>query len=150
MRKYIVAGLLVWLPLAITVWVLSWLLGAMDSLFAWVLFSVLLWGRYQLGWRSQTAVRLTLAGFVLLASAGFDAEVVERMNYRQKNLLGIAAYVLYGARHILRSQPTLWIEFPDHERMEAQAVIVARGKKYGGNVTIAPGGDIAGDCSCRW
>src|SRR5659263_561950 len=41
--------------------------------------------------------------FVLLASAGFDAEVVERMNPRQKNLLGIAAYVLCGARHLLRS-----------------------------------------------
>jgi uncharacterized membrane protein len=36
-RKYIVAGLLVWLPLAITVWVLSWLLGALDGVFAWVL-----------------------------------------------------------------------------------------------------------------
>lgn len=81
--------------------------------------------------------------FVLLASAGFDAEVVERMNPRQKNLLGIAAYVLCGARHLLRSQPTLWLEFPDNERVEAQAVIVVRGKKYGGNVTIAPGGDIA-------
>lgn len=33
MKKYIVAGLLVWLPLAITVWVLSWLLGAFDGLF---------------------------------------------------------------------------------------------------------------------
>jgi uncharacterized membrane protein len=32
-KKYIVAGLLVWLPLAITVWVLSWLLGAFDGLF---------------------------------------------------------------------------------------------------------------------
>lgn len=83
--------------------------------------------------------------FVLLASAGFDAEVVERMNPRQKNLLGIAAYFLCGARQILRSQPTLWIEFPDRERVEAQEVIVVRGKKYGGNVTIAPGGDIAGD-----
>jgi diacylglycerol kinase (ATP) len=83
--------------------------------------------------------------FVLLASAGFDAEVVERMNPRQKNLLGIAAYVLCGARQILRSQPTLWIEFPDRERVEAQEVIVVRGKKYGGNVTIAPDGDIAGD-----
>jgi hypothetical protein len=31
------AGLLVWTPLAITVWVLSWLLGAMDGLFAWLL-----------------------------------------------------------------------------------------------------------------
>jgi diacylglycerol kinase (ATP) len=82
--------------------------------------------------------------FVLLASAGFDAEVVERMNSRQKNYLGIGAYVLGGARHLLRSQPTLWLEFPGRERVEAQAVIVARGKKYGGNVTIAPGGDIGG------
>jgi uncharacterized membrane protein len=32
-RKYIVAGLLVWLPLAITVWVLSWLLGLLDGMF---------------------------------------------------------------------------------------------------------------------
>jgi YegS/Rv2252/BmrU family lipid kinase len=83
--------------------------------------------------------------FVLLASAGFDAEVVERMNSRQKNLLGISAYVLCGARHLLRSQPTLWLELPSRERIEAQAVIVARGKKYGGNVTIAPGGDITGE-----
>ena len=83
--------------------------------------------------------------FVLLASAGFDAEVVERMRSRQKNLLGIAAYVLSGARHLLRSQPTLWLEFPGRERVEAQSVIVTRGRKYGGNVTIAPGGDISGD-----
>ena len=83
--------------------------------------------------------------FVLLASAGFDAEVVEGMNPRQKNRLGIAAYVLCGARQILRSQPTLWIEFPDQERVEAQEVIVVRGKKYGGNVTIAPDGDIGGN-----
>ncbi len=34
MKKYLVAGLLVWLPLAITIWVLSWLLGAMDGMFA--------------------------------------------------------------------------------------------------------------------
>ncbi|MFA6149113.1 MAG: diacylglycerol kinase family protein [bacterium] len=83
--------------------------------------------------------------FVLLASAGFDAEVVERMVPRQKNLLGITAYVLCGVRHILRSQPTLWLEFPGRERVEAQAVIVVRGKKYGGNVTIAPAGDIGGE-----
>ena len=94
------------------------------------------------------SVRLAKANdrhFVLLGSAGFDAEVVERMNSRQKNLLGIAAYVLCGARHLLRSQPPLWLEFPDRERVKAQAVIVARGKKYGGNVTIAPAGDIAGE-----
>jgi uncharacterized membrane protein len=36
-KKYLLAGLLVWTPLAITIWVLSWLLGAMDGLFAWIL-----------------------------------------------------------------------------------------------------------------
>ena len=41
MKKYLIAGLLVWLPLAITVAVLSWLLGAMDGLFAWVLHLLL-------------------------------------------------------------------------------------------------------------
>ncbi len=37
MKKYLVAGLLVWLPLAITIWVLSWLLGTLDGVFAWLL-----------------------------------------------------------------------------------------------------------------
>jgi uncharacterized membrane protein len=36
-KTYLVAGLLVWLPLAITVWVLSWALGALDGVFAWLL-----------------------------------------------------------------------------------------------------------------
>jgi uncharacterized membrane protein len=33
-KKYFVAGLLVWLPLAITIWILSWLLGAFDGVFS--------------------------------------------------------------------------------------------------------------------
>jgi uncharacterized membrane protein len=37
LKKYIVAGLLVWMPLAITIAVLSWLLGAVDGVFAWFL-----------------------------------------------------------------------------------------------------------------
>jgi uncharacterized membrane protein len=37
MKKYILAGLLTWLPLAITLWVLSWLLGSIDGLFSIVL-----------------------------------------------------------------------------------------------------------------
>ncbi|MBE0603285.1 MAG: diacylglycerol kinase family lipid kinase [Deltaproteobacteria bacterium] len=83
--------------------------------------------------------------FVLLGSAGFDAEVVERMNHRQKNYLGIAAYVLVGIRHFFRPQPPLWLDLPGRERVEAQSVIVVRGKKYGGNVTIAPAGNIEGN-----
>jgi uncharacterized membrane protein len=37
MKKYLIAGLLAWLPIGITVWVLSWLLGSMDGVFSWLL-----------------------------------------------------------------------------------------------------------------
>jgi uncharacterized membrane protein len=32
-KKYIIAGLLVWLPLAITIWVLAWVVGLLDGVF---------------------------------------------------------------------------------------------------------------------
>lgn len=34
MKKYLIAGLLVWLPLTITIWVLLWVLGLLDGVFA--------------------------------------------------------------------------------------------------------------------
>lgn len=46
------------------------------SIVAWALFSILLWGRYQLGWRSQTAVRFTLAGFMVLMLGFFGSKLV--------------------------------------------------------------------------
>jgi YegS/Rv2252/BmrU family lipid kinase len=94
------------------------------------------------------AVRLAKAGekhFLLLASAGFDAEVLARMGVRGKHYLGIGAYFLAGAIHLLREQPSLWMEMPGKEREEAQAVIVCRGKKYGGGVIMAPSGNLEGD-----
>lgn len=43
---------------------------------AWVVFSVLLWGRQQLGWRGHKAIRWTLAGFCLLMLAYFGSKLV--------------------------------------------------------------------------
>jgi uncharacterized membrane protein len=37
MKKYLIAGLLVWLPMAVTIWVLHAVLGVVDALFGWVL-----------------------------------------------------------------------------------------------------------------
>jgi uncharacterized membrane protein len=37
MKKYLIAGLLAWLPIGVTVWVLTWLLGSMDALFGLLL-----------------------------------------------------------------------------------------------------------------
>ncbi|MDX1733850.1 MAG: cytochrome c biogenesis protein CcsA, partial [Halioglobus sp.] len=46
------------------------------TIVAWLLFSSLLWGHYQLGWRAKTAVRLTLAGFIFLMLAFFGSKLV--------------------------------------------------------------------------
>lgn len=43
---------------------------------AWCIFSILLWGRHQLGWRSQTAVRWTVGGFIALMLGYFGSKMV--------------------------------------------------------------------------
>jgi len=46
------------------------------TLAAWVVFSILLWGRYRLGWRGATASRWTLSGFALLLIGYFGSKLV--------------------------------------------------------------------------
>lgn len=46
------------------------------SLLSWLVFSVLLFGRWRLGWRGVLAVRLTLAGMLLLLLAYFGSKWV--------------------------------------------------------------------------
>jgi uncharacterized membrane protein len=36
-RKHLITGLLVWMPLAVTIWVLLWVLGLMDGMFSFIL-----------------------------------------------------------------------------------------------------------------
>ncbi len=46
------------------------------SLLSWLVFSILLFGRWRLGWRGLLAVRLTLAGMALLLLAYFGSKWV--------------------------------------------------------------------------
>jgi len=46
------------------------------SVLAWLIFGVLLWGRWRYGWRGRTAVRLSLVGFVVLGLAYFGSKLV--------------------------------------------------------------------------
>lgn len=46
------------------------------SISAWVIFSILLWGHWQYGWRGRTAIRWCLAGFTLLMLAYFGSKLV--------------------------------------------------------------------------
>jgi ABC-type uncharacterized transport system permease subunit len=43
---------------------------------AWLIFAVLLWGRYRFGWRGRRALRFTIGGFVALALAYFGSKFV--------------------------------------------------------------------------
>lgn len=46
------------------------------SIFAWLIFATLLWGRWKRGWRGRVAVRMTLAGIVLLLLSYFGSKLV--------------------------------------------------------------------------
>jgi ABC-type uncharacterized transport system permease subunit len=46
------------------------------SIIAWLIFALLLWGRWRYGWRGRTAVRLSLAGFVVLGLAYFGTKLI--------------------------------------------------------------------------
>jgi ABC-type uncharacterized transport system permease subunit len=46
------------------------------SIIAWLVFAILLWGRYRFGWRGRTAIRYTLSGFGSLMLAYFGSKLV--------------------------------------------------------------------------
>jgi len=46
------------------------------SVSAWIMYAILLWGRWQFGWRGRVAIRWTLTGFVLLLLAYFGSKFV--------------------------------------------------------------------------
>ena len=46
------------------------------SIFAWLIFALLLWGRWKKGWRGRVAVRMTLAGIGLLLLSYFGSKLV--------------------------------------------------------------------------
>jgi ABC-type uncharacterized transport system permease subunit len=46
------------------------------SLLAWLVFAILLLGRYRSGWRGRIAIRWTLGGFISLMLAYFGSKMV--------------------------------------------------------------------------
>jgi len=46
------------------------------SILSWIVFACLLWGRHQLGWRGNTAIRGTFVGFGLLIVGFYGSKIV--------------------------------------------------------------------------
>jgi ABC-type uncharacterized transport system permease subunit len=58
------------------------------SLASWMVFGILAWGRWRLGWRGKVALRWVLGGFVILALAYFGSKIVlELLLHRQWNAM---------------------------------------------------------------
>jgi len=76
--------------------------------------------------------------FVLMASAGFDAEVVHGMSLDLKRRLGKFAYVLTAVKNAVsrKSRPIRIIA--DGIRLDGKLVIATNGKCYGGAFVICP------------
>lgn len=87
LRQYFITGLLVWLPMGITVWVLTWLVGLFDSIFLSVLYAAdaLIPGMHVLAeqLRGVPGLGVFLVALVLLASGVFVANIFGQWWLRQ-------------------------------------------------------------------
>ncbi|ODV12104.1 MAG: hypothetical protein ABT20_04415 [Rubrivivax sp. SCN 70-15] len=149
MRKYIVAGLLVWLPLAITVWVLSWLLGALDGVFAWVLSATqavlpaTMHERIEL-LRQVPGLGVVFMAVALLLTGVFAANIVGQWWLRQwDRLMGKIPIVKSIYNSVKQVSDTL---FSSDGNAFREAVLVQYPRQ--GSWTIAfvtgrPGGEVA-------
>lgn len=87
-------------------------------------------------------------GFLLMASAGFDAKVVVKINDNMqpmKDVFGSLAYIINGLTSLITYRPTTVTVSVDGELIEtiAYLVVVSNAAKYGNGVNIAPMADIS-------
>ena len=75
--------------------------------------------------------------FFLMAGVGFDAEVVSRLSYRWKKLLGKAAYGGPVLRTLAHPLPRLNVRV-DGAHHEARWAIVTNASRYGGHFMLSP------------
>jgi uncharacterized membrane protein len=78
-KQYFITGLLVWLPMGITVWVLTWLVGLLDSIFLAVLLAAdtLIPGMHKVaeGLRGVPGLGVILVALVIFSTGVFVANM---------------------------------------------------------------------------
>lgn len=90
-KKYLFAGLLVWTPLAITVWVLTWLVGVMDGIFIGAVSSLnpLVSSETVTALRQVPGLGVVIVFLSLMISGALVSNVAGRWWLRQWNKLFI-------------------------------------------------------------
>lgn len=80
--------------------------------------------------------------FLSVAGVGFDAYVIHRLELQFKMSLGVAAYILEGARQLLRYRFHPLLCQVDGQKLAATFAIVQRTSRYAGWFRTAPGQSI--------
>jgi diacylglycerol kinase family enzyme len=100
--------------------------------------AALAFGRTRLLWpgvaRGAAGSRL----FVQMLGVGFDAQVVHRLPFPLKRVLGRGAYVVQSLRETARyTFPPVRLRI-DGVETEAASVVISKGRLYGGSFLLAP------------
>lgn len=81
--------------------------------------------------------------FSLMVSVGTDAKTINDVNLALKKLVGKSAYVLSFLKQILFYRPVAYEVMIDDVPYHAGAVIITKGKYYGGKFICAPKADLS-------
>jgi uncharacterized membrane protein len=148
LRQYFITGLLVWLPMGITVWVLMWLVGLLDSIFLAVLYAAdaLIPGLHTLAevLRGVPGLGVILVAIVIFATGVFVANIFGQWWLRQwDNLMNRIPVVRSIYTSVKQVADTL---FSGSGNAFSKALLVQYPRQ--GSWTIAfltgtPGGEVA-------
>jgi diacylglycerol kinase family enzyme len=75
--------------------------------------------------------------FLMMAGAGFDAAVLERLNEGWKQRVGKLAFVWAILRAIAAQRPSRYVVECEGERLEAASLVIAKGHFYAGRFVLA-------------
>jgi diacylglycerol kinase (ATP) len=80
-------------------------------------------------------------GFVCMAGAGLDAQIISRLNLDLKAAAGKLAYYISGFAQVLRTLPEFEV-IVDGKRYTASFALISRARNYGGDLEIARGASL--------
>jgi len=155
LRQYFITGLLVWLPMAVTIWVLTWLYGLLDGIFLSVLgaANAVLPGLGHLAdvWRGIPGFGVLIVAVVIVATGVFVANIFGQWWLRQwdkmMNRIPVVRNIYTSVKQVSDTlfsgsgnafSKALLIRYP-HTEAWSMAFLTGR-----------PGGEVASKLDCEY
>ena len=147
-KQYFITGLLVWLPMGITVWVLTWLVGLLDGIFLAVLYAAdsLIPGMHKLAeaLRGVPGLGVMLVAIVIFSTGVFVANIFGQWMLRKwDNLMNRIPVVRSIYTSVKQVADTL---FSGSGNAFSKALLVQYPRQGSWTIaflTGAPGGEVA-------